>query len=99
MNFTGRHIEGDRVFVIVLIDETHLEDEFRQGDDRVTAHGAVAFVVKKKNVQVSISRRRYNRAIHVGMAAGLPHCSPAYMIIVFAEITALLEHGCALDRR
>jgi hypothetical protein len=38
-----------------LSHDTRLQQEFGQGDDRMTAHRAIAFIVQEENVDIRIS--------------------------------------------
>ena len=59
----------------------------------MATHRAVAFIVQKEDIEVGITRRSYDCAIHIGVSAWLPHRPLTNVIIMVAKITALFENS------
>ena len=95
VNFAGGYIES----YLVLIDELGFDREFCESDNRVAAHRAVAFVVYEEDVEIGVSGGAYDSAVHVRMAARLPHQTSAQMIVVITKIASLFEYRSPLYRR
>lgn len=63
----------------------------------MATHRAVAFVMQKENIEISIPRRSDDGAIHVSVAARFPHQAGANVIVMFAKVTSFFENGEPLD--
>src|SRR4030095_15669296 len=93
VNPAGRHIKRG----ISSTHQTRFDHELCQRDDRVTTHRAVAFIVKKEDIEIGISRTSDHRAIHVSMAARFPHQASANVIVMFTEVPTLFEYVLSLE--
>ena len=63
----------------------------------MAAHRAVAFVVQEENVEVGVRRARENRAVHIGVSAGLEHQPGPQMIEVLAKVATLFQHRASFQ--
>ncbi|VTR68095.1 hypothetical protein DESC_690032 [Desulfosarcina cetonica] len=63
------------------------------GDDAVAAHGAVALVMQEKHPEIGVYRHRRgdDAAIHVRVAARLPHEGPADGIMLRDHVASVLK--------
>src|SRR5207245_627416 len=90
VNCASGYVNRELWIVAFFMDEARIEHELRQRDDRVTTHGAVAFVVNKEDIKVGVEGRSDHCAIHIRMTTRFPHRALADMVIVLAKITTLL---------
>ena len=96
----GGRVVHDRHAVAARHDQPALERNRRDRDHAVAAHRAVALVVHEEHAGVRAGRDRLGeeRAVHVGMAAGLEHQRAPQVVGPLLHPVALLEHRPA-DRR
>jgi hypothetical protein len=97
----GRGVHPDDVEVPRQTHQPVLAEGRRQADDAVAAHGAIALVVHEQDAQVAVGPhgRRDEGAVHIGVAAGLPHQRRPQMVQVLAEEAALGQDGFAREVR
>ena len=95
----GRRIDGDPRFRPIQADQPGLDGHGGQGDDSVAAHGAEPLVVDEEDPQVPVRRRRLgdDGAVHIRVAARLPHQPAAYGVQVFLEPAPLFQDGASRD--
>lgn len=80
-------------------DEAVIDGVATEGDDSVSAHGAVAFVVHEEDGEVGFGEGGFDEdgPVHVGVSAGLEHEEAAEVVEVIADVAAFGEDGRAGD--
>ena len=81
--------------------QSGLDADLHRPDDAVAAHGAPALIVEKEDAERPVGCHRLggDAAVHVGVAARLPHQCRAKAVEVLAGVAPLGQDGVAGDGR
>src|SRR5436853_7103101 len=90
-------IDSDRCFWFVSRQRARCQRDSRDSENAVTTHRAVAFVVNEQNTQVGIwrDRRCQDTAVHISVAARLPHQRGTEVIEFLDRVSPAREHCVA----
>src|SRR5262245_45156361 len=65
----------------------------------MSTHRAVAFVMKKEDIEVCVFGTGNDGAIHVCMSTRLPHRCFSYVIVMLLKVSSLLKHRITFNWR
>ncbi|KAG7242960.1 hypothetical protein INR49_017651 [Caranx melampygus] len=84
---------------LVLLHQFVVDSEASQGDDSVSAHGAVALVVHEQHPQVSLGYLTVHNqgTVHVVVSPGLEHQHPPEVVQMFPDVAPLGQHAVTFD--